>query len=827
MALPSPAAHCIINTVHGATKTIHRITVHCKTQQSMFKNYFITAWRNLIKNKAYSSINIIGLSIGMAVAMLIGLWIYDELSFDSNFNNHDRIATVIQNVTNNGEVQTWTSVPFPLAEELRKNYGSDFKHIVMAVNMGGHLLSIDKKNFRGEGGYFEKEMPELFSLKMVQGDRNSLNDPTSMIISASAAKAWFGNEDPLNKMISIDKNPVVKVAGVYEDFPYNSSFAGTNFIATWDFLYNNSPWFKSMEDPWRPNFTTLFVQLNDNANIAAVSAKIRDVKLRKVNPQLAKKKPALFLQPMSNWHLYSKFKNGVNIGGAIQYVWLFGTIGVFVLLLACINFMNLSTARSEKRAKEVGIRKTVGSLRSQLIAQFFGESILTVVLAFVLSLAIVQLILPFFNEVADKRITILWANPYFWLLCIAFILFTGLVSGSYPAFYLSSFKPIKVLKGTFKAGRLAAIPRKALVVLQFTVSVTLIIGTIVVYQQILFAKDRPVGYTRDGLISIHQNEATHKHFAAVRDQLIRSGAIVDMAESGAPTTNIGNSTSGFSWKGKDPNQSIDFGVVSASHEYGKTIGWEIKEGRDFSKAFVSDSSSLILNEAAIHFMGLNKPIGEIVTWWGKSYTIVGVIHDMVMASPYEEATPIIYCLPDDNPDIAILKLNPNISTKSAISKIEPVFKSFNSDEPFEYSFIDEQYAKKFFNEERVGKLASFFSILAIAISCLGLFGLASFVAEQRTKEIGVRKVLGASIFHVWNLLSKDFVLLVAISFLIAVPLAWYLMHNWLQNYQYRAGLSWWIFAAAGLSLLLITIIVVSFQAIRAALANPVRSLRME
>jgi ABC-type antimicrobial peptide transport system permease subunit len=794
----------------------------------MFKNYLRTAWRNLVKNKGYSTINISGLAIGMAVAMLIGLWIYDELSFDGNFQNRHRIAQVVQNVTNNGEVQTWTSVPFPLAQELRSNYGSDFKHVITAVNMGDHLLTINNKIFKKTGGYFEKGMPEMFSLKMVRGNWNSLDDPSSIILSASAAKAWFGNEDPLNKMIIIDKNPVVKVTGVYEDFPYNSTFAGLDFVSTWEFFYTNSPWLKTMEDPWRPNFTTLFVQLNDNADIGTVSARIRDAKLRKVNPQLAKKKPALFLQPMRNWHLYSKFKNGVNIGGAIQYVWLFGTIGVFVLLLACINFMNLSTARSEKRAKEVGIRKTIGSLRSQLITQFFGESILTVLLAFALSLAIVQLTLPFFNEVADKKMSILWANPFFWVLCLGFILFTGLVAGSYPAFYLSSFRPIKVLKGTFKAGRLAAVPRKMLVVLQFTVSVTLIIGTIIVYQQIQFAKDRPVGYNRQRLISIPlMNASIHDHFTVVRDQLMRSGAITSIAEAGSPTTSIGNSSSGFSWREKDPNLSIDFGVVAGSLDYGRTIGWEMKEGRDFSKEFLSDSSALILNEAAARFMGLKKPVGEIVTWWGKPYTVIGVINNMVMESPYEEPRPVIYTLSTEGGDVAILKLDPAIGTREAMSKIEPVFKNFNPEQPFEYQFTDELYAKKFFNEERIGKLASFFSILAIAISCLGLFGLASFVAEQRTKEIGVRKVLGASVFHVWNLLSRDFVMLVVISFVIAMPVAWYLMHNWLQNYQYRAELSWWIFAAAGASLLLITVLVVSFQAIKAALANPVRSLRME
>lgn len=793
----------------------------------MVKNYFKTAWRNLGKSKMHSFINIAGLSIGMAVAILISLWMYDELSFNKNFQHYDRIAQVIQNVSNNSEVQTWTTVPYPLAEELRKNYGSDFKHVAMAGNWGDHLMTIGEKKLKTTGAFFEKGAPDMFSLKMLRGSRSSLDDPTSVLLSASAAKAYFGDDDPVNKMVNIDSSFTVKVTGVYEDFPRNSAFADLNFISTWE-MYANSDWIRTMEDPWRPNSFSLFVQLNDNADINKVSAKIKDAKLKRVNAQLAKKKPVLFLQPMSKWHLYSAFKNGVNVGGAIQYVWMFGIIGVFVLLLACINFMNLSTARSEKRAKEVGIRKTVGSRRSQLIFQFFTESLLTVAFAFVLSLFLVQLTLPFFNQVADKQTSILWNHPVLWLICIGFIIITALVAGSYPAFYLSSFNPVKVLKGTFKAGRFAFVPRKVLVVVQFTVSVTLIIGTIIVYQQIQFAKNRPVGYTRNGLVSVPiANAAIHDHFNAVKDELVQSGAITSMAESGSPTTGTWSTTSGLDWKGKDPDLSVDFANIDASYDYGKTIGWQFKDGRDFSRDFATDSSALILNEAAANFIGFKNPVGETITWWGKPCKVIGVVHNMVMNSPYEEPKPTVFSLVTGPASVVLLKINPAESAKDAVSKIETVFRKFNPDQPFEYQFVDEDYAKKFGNEERIGKLAGFFAILAIAISCLGLFGLTSFVAEQRKKEIGLRKVLGASVFSVWNLLSKDFVILVIISFLISVPLSYYLMHSWLQNYTYRTELSWWIFAAAGIGLLLITILVVSFQAIKAAIANPVKSLRTE
>jgi putative ABC transport system permease protein len=795
----------------------------------MIKNYFKTAWRNITKGKMYAFINIGGLAIGMTVALMIGLWIYDEVSFNKKFENYDRIAQVQQNQVNNGEVVTWDNTPYPLADVLRKSYGSSFKHVVMSSGLqADYILAFNDKKLKQQGAFFEDEAPEMFGLHMLSGNSESLKDPSSILISASASKAYFGDESPLNKIMKIDNMPPITVAGVYEDFPRNSTFAGLNFMAPWNFYYNNTEWIRTINDKWRPNFVKLFVQLNPNESFASVSAKIKDAKLRNINVDLQKKKPVLFLQPMSKWHLYSEFKNGVNVGGAIQYVWLFGIIGMFVLLLACINFMNLSTASSEKRAKEVGIRKTIGSLRKQLIVQFFAESFLTVSFAFILSLIIAWLSLPFFNDVAVKQMHMPWSNFFFWLICLLFILVTAFVAGSYPAFYLSSFKPVKVLKGTFKAGRYAAIPRRVLVVLQFTVSVTLIIGTIIVYRQIQFAKSRPVGYTRANLISIPiSNSSIHDHFDAVKNELVQTGAISSIAEAGTPLTSMWNSTSGLSWAGKDPNQPVDFGVVYASTDYGKTINWQVKEGRDFSREFGTDSSSLILNEAAVHFMGLTNPVGQTLTWFDQSFKVVGVIKNMIMASPYDEPKPVIFNALTGQGDVVIIKINPQVSANDALAKVETVFKKFNTTQPFEFKFVDDEYAAKFSNEERVGKLANVFALLAVVISCLGLFGLTSFVAEQRKKEIGVRKVLGASVFSVWNLLSKDFVVLVIISFLVAVPLSYYFMHQWLQNYVYHTQLPWWIFVLAGIGSLLITVLVVSFQAIKAAIANPVKSLRTE
>jgi len=772
-----------------------------------------------LRNRASSFINITGLSVGMAVAILIGLWIWDELSFDKYHQHYDRIAQVMEKDTHNGTIHTGAAIPLPLDAEMRKTYGSDFRHIVISSWNDPHVLAAGDKKISYRGTFMGAEGPEMFTLNMLAGSRNGLKDISSMLISQSVATALFGNDDPMGKLVKLDNSASLKVTGVYEDLPGNTTLHDAAFIAPFDY-YQASGDGRSLSD-WSDNSLFMYVQVADNADMAKVSEKIKNIKLNRVGPGEARSKPAIFLQPMSKWHLYSAFKNGVNTGGAVQYVWLFGIIGMFVLLLACINFMNLSTARSEKRAKEVGIRKAIGSLRSQLISQFFCESLLIAILAFVLSLLLVWLILPFFNEVANKKMFILWANPIFWIMGAGFTLFTGLIAGSYPALYLSSFRPVKVLKGRFKAGRFAATPRKVLVVLQFTVSVILIIGTIIVFKQVQFGKNRPVGYSRDGLVNIETtNDDLHNQFNAVRTDLLKSGAIAEMAISSSSTTGVNYTRGDLDWKGKDPALMADFGNIGVTTGYGKTVGWQFIEGRDFSNQFLTDSSALILNEAAVKYMGLKNPVGEIVRVGKRELTVIGVIKDMVMASPYEPVKQAIFFIGRNHFDDIIIKINPNTSAHEALNKIAAVCKIYSPSVPFSYQFADDEYAKKFALEERVGKLADFFAILAI-------FSMASFMAEQRIKEIGVRKVLGASVFNLWRLLSKDFVVLVMISLLIAVPMAYYFMHQWLQNYQYRTDISWWVFAAAGAGALIITLLTVSFQAIKAAVANPVKSLRTE
>jgi len=790
----------------------------------MIKNYLKIAVRNLMKNKGYSAINIGGLAIGMAVAILIGLWIYDELSFNKYHKNYERMALIMQNVSFDVEKATYDVTPIPLSEELRSKY-PDFEAVALSKNQGFILASGEQK-FSKSGSSVEPDFVNMMSVKMLEGSRDGLKDVNSIMLSESLANAFFGSENALNKIIKVDNKLNVRVTGVYEDFPNNSSFKEVFFLTPWDFAVAKDEWIKSSVQEWDNNSFQIYGQLKPGADFGKVSAKIKDIRMKRDNPPGYK--PEFFLQPMSKWHLYGDFKNGVNIGGLIRFVWLFSIIGVFVLLLACINFMNLSTARSEKRAREVGIRKAIGSFRGQLISQFFMESFLVVFIAFVLSLALAAIFLPFFNDVSEKKMSILWSNPWFWAMGIVFSLVTGIISGSYPALYLSSFQPLKVLKGAISVGRFAAIPRKVLVVMQFTVSVTLIIGTIIVFRQIQHAKNRPIGYSRDGLIEIKKNTPElYGHYEALRNDLKNTGAVTEMSESSGAITVQDGGTTDISWEGKSPDAHPLVMSNSVSHEYGKTIGWDVKEGRDFSRSFSTDTSAMILNESAVKLMGFKKPLDSFVKASGKKYKVVGVIKDMIKENPFSPANPSFFICNYRNLITINIRLSPNLSANEALGKVEKVFRKYSPGSPFTYNFVDEEFVRKFGTEERIGKLAMFFTVLAVFISCLGLFGLASFVAEQRTKEIGIRKVLGASVANLWKMLSRDFVFLVIISCLISSPVAWYFMSDWLKNYQYHTEMSWWIFAATAAGALTITLLTVSYQAIRAALIDPVKSLRTE
>jgi predicted permease len=792
----------------------------------MLKNYFKIAWRNLLKSKIYSSINVLGLACGMAVAMLIGFWMYDELTYNHYHANHEKIAQVMITQTFNDKKGTGEAMAIPLGMELRNKYGSDFKYVTLTSWNFGFIIGAGEKKLSKSGMWVQPEFPTMMGLEKLSGNMKGLTDQSSILIDHSLAVALFGGDDVVGKTVRLNNQYDFKVAGVYKDIPKNSSFNDTHFLMPWDKYVTTEKWVQRSASQWDNHSFQVFLQMNDNVDMAKTSAKIELITQRYVKKEEGDEH--LLLHPMDKWRLYSDFENGKIKGGRIQYVWLFGIIGVFVLLLACINFMNLSTARSEKRAKEVGIRKAIGSVRKQLIIQFLSESVLMACLALVFAILIVLAALPFFNIIADKSMSIPWANAAFWLIILLFTAFTGFVSGSYPAFYLSGFNTVKVLKGTFRAGRFAAIPRKILVVLQFTISVTLIIGTIIVFRQINYAKDRPVGYSREGLISIDMNTPDlYKHYDAIRNDLISAGVVENMAESSSPTTGVYSNQIGYEWDGKQAGTNPLFGTIAVTRDFGKTIGWHIREGRDFSRDFTSDSTAMVLNERAVQLIGFKDPVGKIIRKDKKAYTVVGVIDNMVMQSPYMPVQPTIFFVDYNWANIITIRIKPAVPIQDALAKIGSVFKKYNPASPFDYQFTDETYAKKFSDEERIGKLASIFAVLAIFISSLGLFGLASFVAEQRTKEIGVRKVLGASVFNLWRMLSKDFVGLVVISCVIAAPIAWYFLSGWLKGYQYHTSISWWIFVVSCFGALLITLLTVSFQAIKAAVANPVKSLRSE
>ncbi|HEV2482751.1 MAG TPA: ABC transporter permease [Puia sp.] len=796
----------------------------------MLKNYFRVALRHLLRNKFAGAINIGGLAIGMAVAILIGLWIYDEVTFDHATPNHSRIAAVLKNEDFNG-IQTWWSLPWEIGPALRKDYGSLFKYVIMDAGNQSHLLTYGDKKIKPTGDYAEPPIIDMLSLRMLHGNKTALDDQSSVILSATTARELFGDADPMGKVIMLDNAHPVKVTGIYADLPGNSSFNYMQFMVPWRLLINSENYETTLG--WGNSWLQCYVQLNDHIDMDKASQAIAMTQKR-YDPYAAKGSvPTLFLHPLDRWHLYSEFKDGVSVGGAIRFVRLYGIIGGFILLLACINFMNLSTARSEKRAREVGIRKAIGSLRGQLIRQFFSESMLIALVAFVLAIGIAQLLLPFFSEVADKKMDIPWGRPLFWLAGFGFAAFTGLLAGSYPALYLSSFRPIAVLKGSFKAGPLAAIPRKVLVVVQFSVSVMLIVGTIAVLHQIQYAKDRPVGFNREALVTIPlQTFKPGNQFGTLRRELLATGVVEDIAgsESSAVSTYITNN--GFTWPGKDPTIKDQFVTNGITPEFGKVIGWHIKAGRDFSPQYGVDAHSLLINETAVRYMGLKDPVGTVLKWGDNGlYTIIGVVGDMVAQSPYSTTSQMIFFLNSyttfSHISLIDVRLKPSAAMAPALAAIGNVFKKLDPQDPFEYHFVDEEYAHKFDDEQRIAELAGFFTVLAIFISCLGLLGLSAFVAEQRTREIGIRKVLGASVFGLWNLLSKEFIGLVGLALLIGSPIAFVLMHSWLDGYEYHAGLSWWIFAITALGAIGITLLTVSIQAVRAALANPVKSLRSE
>ncbi len=794
----------------------------------MIKNYFKIAWRNLVKSKVYSFINIAGLASGMAVAMIIGLWIYDEVSANKHFKNYDSVYQVMMFQSFDGVRGSQVALPYPLGEELKAKY-PDFKKVAMCDWGSEHSLIYGEKKLNKKGNFMGEDAMDIFSFNVVNGSKQALNDPYSIVLTEETAKALFGSENPIGKIVKLDNETNLKVTAVVTKQPKNSSLSFDYLIPFQleEILYSYIKQYHKKN--WGNNSWQIYVQLNDNVNPAAVNAKVKNTVISHFTDENTLKavKPELFIHPMGKWRLYSDFKDGKNNGGFIKYVKMFGLLGFVVLIIACINFMNLSTARSEKRAKEVGIRKAVGSLRKQLISQFLSESLLIAVLAFILALLLVSIALPFFNQLTSKEMSLQIGSPLFWGIMILFTLLTGLLAGSYPAFYLSSFNPVRVLKGNIKAGKSGSLPRKILVVAQFACSVILMIGTIIIYQQIQFGKNQPIGFNNKGLITVNWTTDIDKHYDAMRQELLSSGAVQSICKSNSPPSEIYSNNNGWEWRDSKPlDKSVLFSTIATEYDYTKTLGIKLIDGRDFSRDF-ADSNGVVLNQAAVKRMGLKNPVGETVKWNGKPMTVIGVMPDIQMQSPYRAISPLTLIYSKGWVNYVDIRMNPSMAMSKAISIMKPIFERYNPAYPFEYRFVDEEYAKKFNYEELVGNLSAIIAILAVFISCLGLFGLASFTAEQRVKEIGVRKVLGASVLNLWQLLSFDFVVLVLISCAIAIPLAWYFMTDWLKSYDNKISIGFGVFAMVVVLAVVITLITVSFQAIKAALANPTKSLRSE
>ena len=786
----------------------------------MIKNFFKIAVRNILRNKGFSFINISGLAIGMASAVLILLWIQNEMSYDNFHANENQLYQAWNRGKFDNKLQCWSTTPKILGPTLKHDYPEIEK--ITRVNWGNNFLfSVGEKRLTVYGTMVDPDFLTMFSFPLVNGNKNTaLNNVYSIIVTQQLAKKLFGKEEAIGKVIKLDNRDNFTVTGVMKDLPNNTEF-DFEYLLPWQYM-SVRHWDDSS---WDNNSTKTYLQLKPNTSIAALNSKIKNITIDHLN---GKEQIEIFLYPLSRLHLYSKFENGVVVGGKIDMVRLFAIIAAFILLIACINFMNLSTARSEKRAREVGIRKVVGAQKGTLVGQFLGESILLAFLAGILALLIVQVSLPAFNTLVNTQLFVPFGNIYFWLLGVAFILFTGILAGSYPAFYLSSFSPVAVFKGTFKAVNALITPRKILVVLQFTFAIALIICTIIIRQQIKYAQERETGYNKNNLIYHWLTGDLEKNYNLIKNELINSGAATSVTKTSQPITQGLSDTWGFVWQGKDPNDKTDFDRFCAGDDFTKTMGLQIVQGRDFDlRNYPADSTACLLNQSGVKAMGFKNPIGQVIKDGDDRWHVIGVLKNFILRSPYSALKPMVVEGSKGWFNAIHIKLNPVNTTQKDLATAEKIFKKYNPEYPFEYHFVDEEYAKKFEDEQRIRELAELFAALTIFISCLGLFGLATYMAENRVKEIGVRKVLGASITSITTLLSKDFLKLVIISFFIASPIAAYVMNKWLLSYAYRVDVQWRVFVFTAILSILIAIITVSYQAIKAAMANPVKSLRTE
>ena len=784
----------------------------------MFKNYLKIAWRNLFRNKGFSFTNLMGLTIGMTCIILIFLWVQDELTYDKFHAKYNNIYQVMANRDFNNRIFTDPNMVMPLAKSLAGGL-PELKNAVVTTYRQPHTLAYGDAKLKKWGYTVSEHFFDMFSWNFIQGNAaTAIPDAYSLVLTASAAKSLFGNANPINKVVRIDNEYDAKVTAIVEDVPGNSTLQ-FDFINSFNYA---GDYVKSAMTNWQNSSWMVYVETVPGANIKQLNKHIDQVK-KSHSPD--DKVSTYFTFPMSKWRLYSDFENGKNIGGMISYVRLFSIIALIILLIACVNFMNLSTARSEKRAREVGIRKTLGSDKKQLIFQFFIESMILAFLSFIFSLIAVMILLPAFNAMVGKHLSLNAREPLFWTATLTIVVFTGMIAGSYPALYLSSFDPIKVLKGTFLAGRKAVLPRRILVVVQFVISIMLISATIVVYQQLQHVKDRSMGYNPNNLIMIPSTLAIDKSYSAIKNELLNTGLISNVTRTSSPITDIWWKSPAPDWNRKPANAEIIMSGLLTDVDFTKTMGIKMLQGRDFAGT-PADSSSMILNKAAVEAMGLKNPIGMQMRY-GKVYTVTGVMDNVIMESPFKPVDPMMVLFNNDNSGMVSVRLKEGALPQQALLHLEKIFKKFNPDFPFEYQFADQEFGKKFLTEELINKITNIFAALAIFICCIGLAGLASFTIEKRIREIGIRKVLGATVRQLLMLISAEFLRLVSIAFVIAVPLTWWLMSNWLQKYTYRIDISMWLFGAVGCIILLLTLAVVSLNTMRAAVNNPIKSLRTE
>ncbi|MGO1595625.1 MAG: ABC transporter permease [Sphingobacterium sp.] len=785
-------------------------------------------WRNLIKNKVYSSINIIGLTIGMAASILITLWIQKELSMDQFHEKAERLY-VMYNRDSDPIGNNWASSSTPriLAPTLK----ADYEEVEMVSRFGGNnfLLTVGDKKLNTNGAFVDSTFLSMFTFPLIAGEtKTALTNPHSIVLTEDFAKTLFADASPVGKIIKIDSIHQFTVTGVLESLPNNTTF-NFNYLLPWSYV-KELGWDNAY---WGNNSTMTYTLLKEGSSQTAFDEKIKNISREHTKNAPVPLTAEVFTQRLDRYYLYNKSENGYLVAGNLVTVRLFAVIAGFILLIACINFMNLSTARSEKRAKEVGIRKVVGVSKRGLIIQFIFESVFLSTVAFVSALLVVYLLLPWFSQLVNTKLDVPLSNPQFWLSGIAFILFTGLLAGSYPAFYLSSFNPIKVLKGTVRTKKSSVAPRKILVVIQFSFAIILIISTIVISNQIKYGINRDADYDRSQLIHLPIKGDLSRHFSSLKNELLSSGAASSITVNNGPITRRSSDSWGFEWEGSTLDDvQTTFIRLGSDADFIQTMGLELVEGRDIDiYKHPNDSSAVLINESALKIMHLTNPIGKRISYkdGDEYYTIIGVIKDFLIESPFEEKiSPIMVTGPGSYFQSTIhIKLTSQYATQEAIGEVKKVFHKFNPDYPFEYTFIDESYAQKFQKSERTNNLVTLFAGLTIFISCLGLFGLAAYMAENKTKEIGIRKVLGASMMSVTRLLSKEFLQLVLIAILIASPIAWYIMHKWMQDYSYQIGIQWWVFLLTAVVAITITVITIGWQSIKAALANPVNSLRDE